>query len=484
MLGLILAALACQETETLPRGHRDAYQKALVHYEKAVVLVESDPKQALQEIQNVFDAKNIDHRDRKIQFEKIGLLPSRIYDFFPNQARGRIRLLLARSDPENAPALLSGAVADLKASVDSGMKSSEDLLRAARTAQERLKTAKPPDPPKESAGEQAFRDEWLKLVEDHRFKSARDYVDAKGGALGADRRREYVRDTEQRSSKALKASLEEFLKAMEVNSRPPGIRQLRLADFARIFSLPSESETLGAPPELAWARTERAVIEKVRLSDFHGREEDTTALLGALVNQMIAAEPLEKTGDNRWFREAGQMAVHYAEEQVQALSVQSREATPDQRRRMHERAEKIRSAWADALSNLPKDFLERNPIREGPRRMSMILEEFPVDADEVDRVDLEACLTGDSPDSALEHVISDLTRLRRDQGSRLSKESSRKLLSELIAATAIHELLAGKAVDEVVKGLRELGHSLVQAGGPLEPARWGPKVEKIFAALH
>jgi hypothetical protein len=59
----------------------------------------------------------------------------------------------------------------------------------------------------------------------------------------------------------------------------------------------------------------------------------------------------------------------------------------------------------------------------------------------------------------------------------------RKLLTELAAATAVHELLAGKSAEEVAKGLQELGRSLTLAGGPVDPARWGPRVEKILEAL-
>lgn len=484
MIWLLACLLVLQETETIPRNHRDAYQRALLHYEKAVEKMETEPKNALSEIEQVFELKAVEKKDRHILIERVlpGATP-RGYDFFPNHVRGRIRLNLSRSDPDNAATLLTGAIADLKASVDAGVKASEDPLRNARAALDRLKAVKPPDPPKDNA-EQSFRDAWLKLVDDHRYKSARDLVETKGGALSADRRRDLLRDTDQRSAKHVSAVLEEFLKAMDLYPRPPMLRQLKGADFARLFTLPSETETVGASPELDWSRKERALLEKLRLSDFRARQEDATALLGALVAQMIAAEPLEKTTDNRWFHASAQLALRYAEEQVQGLAAAARDATPDQRRQQRERAEKLRGLWADGLASLPKDFVERNPIREGPRKLGTIFEEFPVDIDEVDRVDLEACLTGDSPDSALEHVISDLTRIRKEQGARLSKESTRKLLTELIAATALHDLLAGKAVDDVIKSVEEPGHLLAQAGGPVDAAKWGPKVQRVFAALH
>ena len=106
-----------------------------------------------------------------------------------------------------------------------------------------------------------------------------------------------------------------------------------------------------------------------------------------------------------------------------------------------------------------------------------------MDSAEVDRIDLNACFLGTSPDLALEQVISDLSRIRDQQESRLSKDSSRKLLTLLVAATAAHEFLAGKSGDDVTKGLQEVGRSLVKAGGPVDPGLWGPRIERVFAGL-
>src|SRR5439155_5003558 len=105
-------------------------------------------------------------------------------------------------------------------------------------------------------------------------------------------------------------------------------------------------------------------------------------------------------------------------------------------RKLRETAEKACAKWSEALSKVPKEFLAKNPIHNNPKRLATFLDEFPVDSDELDKIDLEACFLGASPDLALEQVISELLKVRDQQEARLSKESSRKLLTVLVAATA------------------------------------------------
>jgi hypothetical protein len=240
---------------------------------------------------------------------------------------------------------------------------------------------------------------------------------------------------------------------------------------------------VGAGPELPWARTERTLLDKIRLSDARSDALESGPTLEALLSQMLAAESFERTGENRWFKISGQLTLHFVEEVIQNLAAMSKEATPERRQKLREAAEKCRARWSEALAKVPRESLMRNQVHENPRRLATLMEEFPVDSAEIDKVDLDACFVAEAPDAALENVISALTQIRDQQAARLPKESLRKLLTELVAATALHEFLAGKNVEEVGKGLQELGRSLAQAGGPTDTAGWGPRVQKVFAAL-
>ncbi len=483
MLTAFLFACLLQDTETIPRTHREGYQAALVDYDRAVSLAESDPRQALQLIDRLFDNKKIEKKDRRLVFERLAGQVSKAFDFFPNQARGRIRLILAKTDSENAASLIAGAVADLKSSVDAGVKSSEEPFRNAKIAQERLKYVKPPEPPKDTAAEKAFRDSWQKLIDDRKWKSARELIDAKGSSLTPPSKKNLIRETEDRCHKAVAATLEEFLKALEYNSRPQLLRQIRPAEYARTFSLPAENDILGSIPELDWARSERDLLDRLRQTDLSPKPEVALPLLNDLIARMLETETLEKTVENWWFKSSGQIAVHFLEETIHGLAMRAKDAEPGEGQKLRETAEKACSKWAEALSRVPRDFLLRNPIHDNPKRLAVLLDEFPVSSAEVDKINLEACLLGASPDLALEQMISEISRVRDQQEARLSKESSRRLLTELVAATAAHELLAGKSVEEVAKGLQEVGRSLAKSGGPVDPGHWGPKIERVFSAL-
>jgi hypothetical protein len=480
ILAVLLALL--QDTETITRTHGGGYQAAILEYDRAVFLTESDPKQALQILDRIFENKKLDRKDRRLIFERPAG-PTKAMDFFPNQARGRVRLVLAKSDPDNAASLVAGAVADLKASLDAGVRSSEELYRTAKTAQERLKAVKPPEPPKENSAEKTVKDAWQKLIDDKKWKSAKDLAETKGAALTPESKKALLRDTEDRCRKAVAAVLDEYLKALEFNSRPPPLRQLKLVEFNKLFALPAEAELVVSVPELDWARKQRSVLERVRQTELNPKPEVALPILDDLIARTLETEAFDKGAEDWWFRSSGELTVRFLEEVVHGLVLRSKDAAPGESRKLRETAEKACSKWSEALSKIPKDFLSKNPIHDNPRRLAAFLDEFPVDSAEVDRIDLEACFLKASPDLALEQVISELSKVRDQQEARLSKESSRKLLTELVAATAAHELLAGKSADEVAKGLQEVGRSLSKAGGPIDPGLWGPKIERIFAAL-
>jgi len=482
-IATILALLAVQDTEIVRGMHQGTYSKVLIEYDNAIVLMQSDLPKALQLAERIFDNNKIEKRDRRITIERPMAGPPKTYDFFPYQLRGRIRLMMSKTDPENAATLLVGAVSDLKTSVDAGVRSSEEPYKNARNALDRLKTVKPPDPPKDNSAEKAFREAWQKLIDDHKWKSAREFIDAKGTMLSPDAKRSLIRDTEDRCHKAVTVALDEFLKALEYNSRPALLRQQRPGEFNRAFGLPAEADLIVSLPELDWARNERALLERLRASEFQPKADAALPLLEDLIARLLETEVLEKNGEDWWFRASGQLAVHYLEEVVHGLAVRSKDSAPGDGRKLREAAERATAKWSEALSKVPKDFLIRNPIHDNPKRLAGLLEEFPVDSAEVDKIDVSACFLGASPDLALEQVISDLSKIRDQQESRLSKESARKLLTQLVAATAAHELLAGKTVEEVTKGLQEVGRSLTKVGGPIDPELWGPRIEKIFTAL-
>src|SRR5579859_1555890 len=224
MLLVALFLASFQDTEVVPRGQREAYAVALLEYEKAWNNLDSDPKQALQSINRLFQLK-IEKKDRKIQLERPNGMLQKPFDFYPSYLRGRIRLALAKNDPDNAQSYLTAALGDFKTYADAGVKASDDLLKSTRSLLDKLKAPKPPETPaKVSAAEETFREAWFKQIEAHKYKAAHDFVDQKGTMLAADRKRDYVRDTEEECRKYVSGQLAAFAKAIEGSSRPPQLR--------------------------------------------------------------------------------------------------------------------------------------------------------------------------------------------------------------------------------------------------------------------
>ncbi len=317
--------------------------------------------------------------------------------------------MLAKSDPENAASLVAGAVADLKASVDAGVRSSEEPYKNAKISQERLKYVKPPEPAKEGSSDKAIKDSWQKLVDDKKWKSAKDLVESKGAALSPDVKKTLLRDTEGRCRKAVAAALEDYLKALEFNSRPPPLGQLKVLEFNKLFALPAETELVVSVPELEWARKDRLVLERVRQTELNPRAEVALPILDDLIARTLETEPFDKGGEDWWFRSSGELTVRFLGETVHGLVLRSKDAAPLEIRTLRETADKACSKWSEALSKIPREFLSKNPIHDNPKRLAAFLDEFPVDSTEVDKIDLEACFLGASPDLALEQVISELS---------------------------------------------------------------------------
>ena len=80
-------------------------------------------------------------------------------------------------------------------------------------------------PTKDTAAEQGFREAWFRLIEDHRFKSAREYIDVKGSSLAGDKKHEFITETETHCQKYVQDALEVFLTALHNTVRVEGLRQ-------------------------------------------------------------------------------------------------------------------------------------------------------------------------------------------------------------------------------------------------------------------
>jgi len=107
---------------------------------------------------------------------------------------------------------------------------------------------------------------------------------------------------------------------------------------------------------------------------------------------------------------------------------------------------------------------------------------YPLDPPELDRIDLDACPRAADPEAAFERAENRLLALW--SAGRLTRDARRTLLTLLIAAGAQRRLLAGRSEAEAVADLAAHGPPLREAGGPIAPDAYGPRVARIFEGVQ
>ncbi|MBI2898612.1 MAG: hypothetical protein HYY17_00335 [Planctomycetes bacterium] len=444
MATLLWLALIQDDVVLIPRKDRNAYEPAVKACAEAEALIEKDPKAAIAKLDDVLRLK-LAHVERRLKLaESDGGWTDEVR-FFPYQYRGRARMALAKIRKEEAETLLAGAVEDLGKSV---------ALKAAsggylREAEEALKKARRKD----------ARAEWRALVEARKFKSARALLES--GAIGDAGK--LLAETEAACRAHVLASLADF-------GAGPRFSEAAKIDFSRRFLLPDPAELIGEHPILDWCRAQLDVLRRLR-------EE---GLDPVLERQMLDARKLAAAEENRWFRVTAALAHDYIESRLRSLLDHVSRAPLAERRRLRAAGGRLHAGWAETCEKAGRDYRENCPELRNPL-LATLAASFPVDPEELDSIDLDGCFAADSPEAFLDGAIAKLRELRKTP--RISEESLRKTLTLLVAATAIRELLAGRSEAEVVESLNEVGTELRKLGGAAETRRWGPRVDRVFAAL-
>lgn len=481
MKALLLLALLAQDSHTIPKSHKTAYLKAVGDYDKALGLCEKDPGQAIELMTNILGNSKIDKHECRIRIERATADYTDWKDFFPYQLRGRARVKLAETDAENAESLLQEAIKDFQESVKRNVKSSEPYLNDARNRLEKLRQQKK-NPSTPVNPEPAFEAEWLKLIGERKYKSAKQFVESQGGFLDDAKRKGYLQKTEDACAERVTELLNTFRARLELNAAPAELRKMKPNELEAIFALPDDAELVGSYPALQWSRKQREVLLRLRKLE---KKEEVLAIIDELLAQMVGSEPLGSREDSRWFRVAATIAFKYIEDLGKALVSASQTATPEARSELKKEAEGLGARWESAKSKLSKEFLAKNSwMDEHSNALSDLIRKFPIDLAELDAVNLDSCLASASPEKALSEMEASLRKIWDEKGSSLSRQSSQKLLTLLIASSAMRRLLEGDSVEKVAEELRLFGKELSRFGGPLDPKRWGPKVEKVFTALR
>lgn len=476
-MGILLALLAAptQEAVTIPRSGREPYVRGVPEAIRAAALVDTDPQGALDILDPVLDDPRLEKRECRLRWEVAPGTFSRWHDFYPHLWRGQALLTLAgkvRDKPDKARPLLEKAVRDLETSHHRGVPGAEDLLRKAQLMIAGL--AKP------EAASREFDAEWGKLIDAGKFAAARALLNSdRGSLLPPDRRKAFLDDTAEKCRLFAGDAARRFLRNLRQISSPRQLEQSAPAAFERDFSLPDRGDLVetGLLPEYLWALSTRAI-----LADLRDKKDAFEPLLGAA----LQAVPLAIGGDYEWFGAPESLAFEIVRQRILEGAAGAQTAPADRRRELRAGAEKLQTRWKKFEEDVrraaagQKKFLDQLPARS----LAALLDRFPVDLTAGPEIHEALLKTAEAPDPdrALADVLGRLDQLGASW-ERLSVESRRELLRYRIATRALRGLLAGGTPERVAADLRLEGADYKAAGGAPDEARYGPKVQKVFALL-
>ncbi|HXG62423.1 MAG TPA: hypothetical protein VNO22_13685 [Planctomycetota bacterium] len=481
MAAILTAILAlAQQDQTATRAEKADYLVAVAKCREGEALLESDPRAAVEKFDEVIDNPRVARKiESRLRIEERSGEYTAWYLFLPYQYRGRARLTLARTAPrEQAERLLAAAAADFEESVKRGVRSSEAYLKTARAELERLKAAAaaPAEPPKDPEAD--FRVEWRDLLSRRRYREALERLERAADFLPEARRRAYRAEAEAEGRRHLDDLLHRYAASLAA-ATPESLARLSAAEMDRLFPLPSPEETAVKLDALAWAAAFRATLEKLRL-----REEALEDVLRAAA----AAGPLEEADGRPWFRGAAELAWRILEPRVRAAAEGARLAPAAERDRLKKEAVALKQRWDALVAAASPALRARLPwVAERARALDEILSRFPIDLEDIEKAapGLERSFESDRPDAELEKIEKDLRRIHAEHSPRLSLESRRTLLTCLLEAALLRDLLRGASPERIAarEDLRAFGKELRELGGPADAGRFGTKVARLLETL-
>ncbi len=454
MIALILLLAAQEGSTTIRRNEKEPYLKALKACREAAEKIDSEPQAAIDALTEAL--KGVKHVECRLRIEQRPGDFDNPVDFYPHQLRGRARMALAAKRPADAESLLRDAIDDLKRSPESAR-----YLKEAEAALEKFKSK--PVPPAEDAAAKV-RPAWRELVDTRKYKSAIALLEGKG--LTDAQRKVLVDDTESACRSHLVEQASAFRRKLPRSVRETA--ELTDDEFAAKFALPAPDEMVVAVPALDWARALLPALRKPSVD--------------ALLASAAAAAPLEEKDENPWFKASELLAFGAARDAASAAVSGAADAASAERARLRADVDALLGRWKEFESKLDAKFRERHAfVAAHSKELAALPGGFPKDLAELDAVDIESCFAKDAA-AELRKVESSLKALEGRTG--VTRESRQSLYTLLVTAGALQTLLKGESEDAAASAVAAYGPKLAAVGGAVEPARFGPRVERVFERLR
>jgi len=477
LISVILPALAPQDTRTVVRTEKSEYNTALSKYKEAEGMIESDPLGAIDRLSEIISNTKLRVMECIIKIEQRPAEYSDPYPFLPYQSRGTARLNQSKKlTGDAAQRLMAGAIEDYTESARRNVATSAELLKAAQARLAKLKEdAGSPLPPVKADPVVKFREKWDPLLRDGRYKTARALIDKEGQELTDDQRKTFIAAAEQQCREFLVKEVSEFrrrfLKAME-----DGLETRTSDELELTFSLPAPTELLVSLPAIDWVREYLPAFRDVQAQK---------APAHSLAAAAVASAPLEERFENPWFKAIEGSVFLSLKSAISAEVDRARDAGKTDRDKSRALADGLINVWKGMTGKLDAKFIERHRfLAEHERQLTRLLEAFPTELADLDKIDpaVDAAFAADSPDAELSRVEETLVGL--ESKSNLSRESRQHLYTARVTVVALRGLLSGKSEEAVAGDLSAYRQKLRDAGGPGDVKKYGPRVEKVFAALR
>lgn len=477
LLSLLLAAAAPQDTRTVARTEKSEYNSALAKYREAEGLIESDPATAIDRFTEIISNPKLRVLEVNIRIEQ---RPSEYTDpipFLPYQSRGTARANQAKKlTGEAAKRMLSAAIEDYTESAKRNVGSSAELLKGAQARLAKLNADDTSAPPPSKGDPVArFREKWDPVLRDGRYKAARALIDKEGQDLTEDQRKGFAATVEQQCRDFLVKEVAEF-RPRFVSALNLGLDQKTPDEFDLTFALPSPDELVVSHPAIDWARQFLPAFRDV---------QSQKAPAHSLVAAAVASAPLEERLENPWFKAVEGAIFGSLRTAIGGEVDRSRDAGREEREKARAAADADLAVWKGMISKLDPKFVERHRfLADHERQLMKLFDGFPAELADLEKIEpaLDAAFGAESPDADLSRLEESLVGL--ESRPNLTRESRQRLYTARVTVVALRGLLAGKSEEAVAGDLSVYRQKLRDAGGPGDVKKYGPRVEKVFAALR
>ena len=472
----ILSLLVPQDAKTATRQEKTEYNAAVAKCREAESMIDSDPQGAIERLSDLIGNSKIRLVECLLRIEQRPAEYSDPYAFLPYQYRARARMNLAKkAGPENSQKLVAAAIEDFQESVKRNVPPSAEMLKGAEAMLAKLKddVTKSPDTVKADPVAR-FKEKWDPLMLARRFKAAKAVVEKDSEGLTEEQKKGFLESTEQKCRSGLINWVSEF-RPRFIAAINNGLDQKTSDEFDELFAVPAADELIVSLPAVDWVRKYLPTFREVQSSKLppHG-----------LIEAAVASASLDESGVNPWFRALEGVIFQSLKNSISAEVQKAQNAAKADRVKAHAQADGLLAQWKGFAGKLDAKFVERHRfVQDHEGQLGRLFDGFPADLADLEKINLDAAFAAESPDAELAKIEVVLSNF--ESKGNLTLESRQRLYTLWVTVGALRGLFGGRSEDAVAADLSGFRQKLRDAGGPGgDVTKYGPRVEKVFAALR